>query len=71
MLATICKKGQQMSDDGTLIAERDTAQEWADELADLIAAITGVDIGEHSNLNNPGERAAEAAEADIASKASD
>lgn len=48
-----------------LIAERDAAQEWADELADLISAITGVDIGEHSNLNNPWERAAEAADAHI------
>lgn len=46
-----------------LIRERDEAQEWADELADLIAAITGANIGEHSNLNNPWERAAEAADA--------
>lgn len=59
-----------MSDDETLISERDTAQEWADELAELIATITGVDIGEYTNLNNPWERAAEAAEAYIASKAS-
>ena len=45
------------------LAERDNAQEWADELANLIALITGADIGEHSNLNNPWERAAEAADA--------
>lgn len=31
-------------DDERLIAERDTAQEWADELADLMATITGTDI---------------------------
>ncbi|MGE0698281.1 MAG: hypothetical protein AB7O57_04225 [Hyphomicrobiaceae bacterium] len=47
----------------TIIRERDEAQDWADDLADLIAAITGTDIGEHSNLNNPWERAVEAAEA--------
>lgn len=58
------------ADEQQLIAERDTAQEWADELADLISTITGIDIGEHTNLNNPWERAAEAAEAYIASKAS-
>ena len=46
-----------------LIDERDRAQEWADELADLIATITGADIGEHSNLNNSWEQAAIAAEA--------
>jgi hypothetical protein len=46
-----------------LRVERDSAKRAADELAGLIAAITGVDIGEHSNLNNPWERAAEAADA--------
>lgn len=49
----------------SFIRERDEAQEWADELARLISEITGVDIGEHSNLNSPWERAAEAAEAHL------
>ena len=53
------------SDCPALIRERDEAQEWADELASLIAQITGADIGEHSNLNNPWEQAAIAAEAFI------
>lgn len=57
-----------MPDDDQILAERDTAQEWADELADLIAAITGVDIGEHTNLNNPWEQAAIAAEAFLAKR---
>jgi len=43
-----------------ILAERDDAEEWADRLARAIAAATGVDIGEHSNLNNPWGRALEA-----------
>lgn len=50
------------------IADRDEAQEWADELSDLIATLTGAEIGEHSNLNNPWEQAAAAAEALIKSQ---
>lgn len=56
------------ADCSQLIGERDKAQEWADELADLISAITGADIGEHSNLNNPWEQAAIAADAYLKSK---
>lgn len=35
------------------IKQRDHAEHWADELAKAIAEQLGVDIGEHSNLNNP------------------
>lgn len=43
-----------------VIEERDEAVEWADKLAGAIAAAAGVDIGEHSNLNEPWERALDA-----------
>jgi len=36
-----------------LLRERDTAEEWADKLAEAIGAFFGEEIGEHSNLNNP------------------
>ncbi|MBC8742010.1 hypothetical protein F6X40_36335 [Paraburkholderia sp. UCT31] len=36
-----------------VMRERDDYHEWADKLADGIAEHFGVDIGEHSNLNNP------------------
>lgn len=52
-----------MAEDERIILERDTAEEWADKLAGLIASMTGFEIGEHSNINNPWERAAEAADA--------
>jgi len=35
------------------IADRDRAEEWADRLANAIAEMIGVEIGEHSNLNAP------------------
>lgn len=35
------------------IKQRDHAEHWADELAKAIAEHLDVDIGEHSNLNNP------------------
>lgn len=35
------------------IQERDQYHEWADKLAAAIADHFGIDIGEHSNLNNP------------------
>lgn len=41
------------------IAERDSAEEWADKLAAATADLAGVDIGEHSNLNNPWANALE------------
>ena len=44
------------------IGERDRYHEVADELAGHIAAITGVDIGEHSSANCPWQNAIEAAE---------
>jgi hypothetical protein len=44
------------------IEQRDRAEEAADLLAHDIARITGVDIGEHSNLNCPWANAHEAAE---------
>ncbi len=45
-----------------VIDERDRYHEMADDLAGHIAAITGVDIGEHSSANRPWQNAIEAAE---------
>lgn len=45
-----------------VLAERDQAREAADDLAGMIARLTGVDIGEHSNLNDPWRNALAAAE---------
>lgn len=42
-----------------LLTERDRAQEAADELSSAIAAYFDVDIGEHSNLNDPWAEALE------------
>jgi hypothetical protein len=47
---------------GETIDQRDRYHEVADELAGHIAAITGVDIGEHSSANCPWQNAIEAAE---------
>lgn len=44
------------------IDQRDRCEEVADELADHIARITGVDIGEHSSVNCPWQNAIDAAE---------
>lgn len=48
------------------IDQRDRAEKAADTLAALIARMTGVQIGEHSNVNCPWEKAAEAAEEALA-----
>lgn len=45
-----------------LIDQRDSAEEWANKLAAAIAAHTGADIGEHSNMNCPWAEALEAIE---------
>jgi hypothetical protein len=45
--------------DATL-RDRDTYHEWADKLAEQIAAITTTDIGEHSNMNCPWQNALDA-----------
>lgn len=45
-----------------LIDQRDNAEEWANKLAAAIAAHTGADIGEHSNMNCPWAEALEAIE---------
>lgn len=45
-----------------VIDQRDRYHEIADDLAGHIAAITGVDIGEHSSANCPWQNAIEAAE---------
>lgn len=42
------------------LQERDSYHKWADRLAAAIAAHTGVDIGEHSNVNNPWQEALDA-----------
>ena len=47
---------------GEAIDQRDRYHEMADYLAGHIAAITGVDIGEHSSANCPWQNAIEAAE---------
>lgn len=44
------------------IGQRDRYHEVADELAEHIARITGVEIGEHSSVNCPWQNAIEAAE---------
>lgn len=44
------------------LKERDDYHEWADQLAARIAAITGVDIGEHSSANCPWQNAVDAAD---------
>ena len=49
-------------DEDQLLKERDETTEMADRLADAIAALTGVDIGEHSSGNCPWLAALEAAE---------
>ena len=46
--------------DEQIIAQRDSYHEWADKLAH---AIGGLDVGEHSNINNPWQNAIEMAEA--------
>jgi hypothetical protein len=50
------------------LKERDDAQEMADDIAAQIAAITGVEIGEHSNLNEPWRNAMLAADDFIANQ---
>lgn len=50
-----------------LIGERDHAQDMADKLADALATLLGVEIGEHSNMNCPWEQALEAFEERAAS----
>lgn len=47
---------------GKTIEQRDRYHEVADDLAARIAAITGVDIGEHSSANCPWQNAIKAAE---------
>src|SRR5690348_13178124 len=42
---------------GDVLDDRDAYLDWADKLARAIATAAGVDIGEHSNLNQPWERA--------------
>ncbi len=42
-----------------LIAERDQREEKLDEIAEKIAAIRGIELGEHSNCNDPVENALE------------
>lgn len=46
---------------GDTVDDRDQYQTMADQLAEAIARMTGVDIGEHSSMNNPWENALQAA----------
>lgn len=46
---------------GQTIDERDRAEVMADRLVEAIAIITGVQMGEHSNMNDPWENALQAA----------
>ena len=52
-------KGEVDRDEENALEERDNYHEWADRLANGIAEHFGVDIGEHSNLNNPWVNACE------------
>lgn len=52
-----------------LMTERDNAEEKADELAACIAALLGIDIGEHNSGNDPWRNAIEAADAALANRA--
>lgn len=54
--ATECRSCDQ------LMTERDNAEEQADKLADCIAGLLGIEIGEHSNMNDPWQNAIDAAE---------
>jgi hypothetical protein len=58
-------RGDECADCLSLIRERDLAQHYADELALAISVLMEVEIGEHSNLNNPWHVALEAVEAAI------
>lgn len=44
-----------------IMGDRDRYHEVADQLAAAVAAITGVDIGEHSSMNDPWQNALDAA----------
>jgi hypothetical protein len=44
-----------------LIADRDLAQDMADRLAEALARLLGVEIGEHSSMNDPWANALRAA----------
>ena len=50
------------------LKDRDAYHQFADDLAAQIAAITGVDIGEHSSVNNPWQEALLAADDFIATQ---
>lgn len=52
----------------TTIEQRDTAEQWADDLAKAISERFGVDIGEHSNLNCPWNEALNWIQADDTSQ---
>lgn len=46
---------------GDTIDDRDRNEQTADNLAEAIAKLTGVEIGEHSSMNNPWDNALQAA----------
>jgi hypothetical protein len=48
-----------------IMRERDIAEEQADALADCIAGLLGIDIGEHSSCNEPWQNAIDAAEYEL------
>ncbi len=52
------------------LEERDRAEGWADGLANLIGQYFGEDVGEHSNMNSPWERAKAILENALAAQAS-
>jgi hypothetical protein len=58
-------------DDDDTLAERDYAQDMADKLADAIATLLSVDVGEHSNVNCPWQSALSYADAEIERRRSD
>lgn len=67
MIAQATKREQELDDAlDREVRSRDEYHEMADKLADLIAQLTGVDIGEHSSANSPWDNAVVAAEACLA-----
>jgi hypothetical protein len=67
-LAEPAKATEDCPDCTKLIEERDRAEAYADQLADMISIFLEVDIGEHSSANCPWEEAIEAMRVAIGNK---
>lgn len=62
MLRKGAKLAEEEHDHETTLKQRDYAEAMADKIADALATLLGVEIGEHSNMNCPWEQALEAFE---------